>query len=691
MITLYIFFSGLLSILGQVILFRELLSSFSGNELPIIFGLGIVIFSSSLGALTTYKTEEKRLSFLFFIFALTFTFLFILSSSLRPIFNVPKGLILPLEKQLLASLFLIFPFGFIAGKLFAESSILYVEKKGKISHAYALDTFGAAVGGFISLLANILKINQSFVALFVIFLSFFISSLYKWKWFKALIILILFFSSITPFEKLHLKILRLDEPHLKEIKETPFGRLSLSTYKEQVFLHLNNNLIMESQSPYKEELVHIGALFSKRLEKVLLIGGTPEGFIEEIEKFCPKKVIAIENDEALFLLPKKYLGYDHLKNLHSIDVKVLIGEGRKFINSSKEKFDLVILNSSEPSTLSENRFFTYEFFLNVKNALTDEGVFIFRLKSSENYLTPMMIARNISILKALKDVFRNILILHSGNLIALSSKGRIYNLQEILKKFNNLNVESRLITENYIKYLFLNDRTEKWKTLLDASEIEPNKDLNPKSYFETIILQTSRFFPKISTNLNFLTYSKNLTYFLIFTTFLLLIFLKKNKAYLYAFLSGFSCMAYETILLLFYQTKFGLIYKEIGILLSLFMAGLGIGSRFLFAKPLNKKTLFILFLFYIFLSTLLVLIINRILLTFIFYLIFLIFGTISGSIFKIADQTLNNFSGNNIKKLLFFDLLGGSVAALLFPLFIIPLFGYKAALLVPLFSFCFGL
>ena len=56
--------------------------------------------------------------------------------------------------------------------------------------------------------------------------------------------------------------------------------------------------------------------------------------------------------------------------------------------------------------------------------------------------------------------------------------------------------------------------------------------------------------------------------------------------------AGFLGMVLETILILYYQVKHGVLYQDIGLLLMSFMAGLALGAMVInreMARPINNQ------------------------------------------------------------------------------------------------------
>jgi len=108
---------------------------------------------------------------------------------------------------------------------------------------------------------------------------------------------------------------------LKEIRETPNGRIAISENRDQVTLFLNNSLSFESQSTQAEEFVHLPLLCSNHPQRVLLIGGCGEGVLKEVKKYNPEVVDVVELSKEFVELPQKYIKDDRFASLKNKGAK----------------------------------------------------------------------------------------------------------------------------------------------------------------------------------------------------------------------------------------------------------------------------------------------------------------------------------------------------------------------------------
>src|SRR4030042_4453153 len=148
---------GLGALLAQIILLRELMVVFTGNELATGIMLAAWLLwtavGSAIGGIRADRIHNKPSFFasaqLFIAFILPATFL--LLRSLRPLLGVPTGEIASLPQMLTGIFLLLIPFCLFSGFLFALGCSLLGEIVGKearsVGMVYAYEALGAGIGG----------------------------------------------------------------------------------------------------------------------------------------------------------------------------------------------------------------------------------------------------------------------------------------------------------------------------------------------------------------------------------------------------------------------------------------------------------------------------------------------------------------------------------------------------------------
>jgi spermidine synthase len=241
----------------------------------------------------------------------------------------------------------------------------------------------------------------------------------------------------------------------------------------------------------------------------------------------------------------------------------------------------------EPQSGQTNRFYTKEFFEQCAAKLNPGGIQAFRLRSAENLWTPQLLWRNASIYRALTSIYTHVLFLPGTTNVVTASRQPLSNLPEAMAgRLRERKLKTRLISANYIKYLLTNDRFFEIGKLLQRQTAQPNTDLRPVCYQYAFMIWLSKFFPRLS----LMDFSSFIDQWTVRPSFQWLLYLCLPVAFflsrlwpvwrrvLLVAVAGFIGMVLETILILHYQAKHGVLYQDIGILLMSFMAGLALGS-----------------------------------------------------------------------------------------------------------------
>jgi len=131
-------------------------------------------------------------------------------------------------------------------------------------------------------------------------------------------------------------------------------------------------------------------------------------------------------------------------------------------------------------------------------------------------------------------------------------------------RLQDMKITTRLISSNYIHYLFTNDRFFKTRDLLKKENAFPNTDIRPVCYQYAFIIWLSKFFPRLALlDLSSIMDKKFFKQSLLLLCIILpVIFLSSRsrpapRRALLAATAGLIGMVLETILILYYQAKHG--------------------------------------------------------------------------------------------------------------------------------------
>jgi spermidine synthase len=154
---------------------------------------------------------------------------------------------------------------------------------------------------------------------------------------------------------------------------------------------------------YHEALVHPGLLAHPKPEKVLCIGGGPGAVVREVLRHpTVRQVTLVDIDGEVVEVSKKYLPHMHLGALDDPRTHVIIGDGRTFIEETKEQFDAVILDLSEPldGTSPASYLYTREFYDTIRSKLTDNGLLMLQAGTA-NSIHMKLFPSTVSTLKSI--------------------------------------------------------------------------------------------------------------------------------------------------------------------------------------------------------------------------------------------------------------------------------------------------
>jgi spermidine synthase len=126
---------------------------------------------------------------------------------------------------------------------------------------------------------------------------------------------------------------------------------------------------------YHEMLTHPVLFLHPRPQKVLIIGGGDGGALREVLKHPVTKVCLVEIDEAVVKISKKYLPKICQRAFEDKRLNLIIDDGAKFVRMTKERFDIIIVDSTDPIGAAKT-LFSRKFYTQLYSVLTQRGMII---------------------------------------------------------------------------------------------------------------------------------------------------------------------------------------------------------------------------------------------------------------------------------------------------------------------------
>ncbi|MCX7661407.1 MAG: hypothetical protein N2Z79_01825, partial [Candidatus Omnitrophica bacterium] len=339
--------------------------------------------------------------------------------NIKALLGVTAGEGLGILPIFLSSFFIVSPLSIFDGAEFPFGCRLLQQKNiwRATSKVYILEAAGFILAGPVFTFL-ILKGFNSFLIAFYLGVLNLLSAFLLLKIKKVipvyilLAILFLGLLILHPFlaDKLHFLSLRKqwNNQNVLAYQNSLYANLVAIKTQEQITFYSDGIPIITTPHPdttFIEDISHFSLLNHPEPKRVLILSGGAGGIIREVLKHPVEKVIYTELDPKIIDLVLRFPTELTEKELKNPRLEIKYIDGRRFLKTALDKFDVIILNLSLPTTLQLNRFYTREFFQQIKLHLTEKGIFIFSLPGSLSYLSKEIINLNSIILETLKDIF----------------------------------------------------------------------------------------------------------------------------------------------------------------------------------------------------------------------------------------------------------------------------------------------
>jgi len=583
---------GVSCVMTQLALMRELLGAFAGNEMVLGVVLGLWLLLMGIGAWLGRTSERLRdqvtalavIQMLVAMLPLSQVFL------LRALRNVVfiRGAAVGVTETAGAVLVLLLPYCLVAGYALTLACSILGREQGPagIGRAYIADSVGSIIGGVLFSFVLVRSLDHIAILVCPALLNLLVAVLLGWQGrgtrdegrrarfalfllpalALALGIGLIATALLTDLDGLSTG-LQYPRQHIVARANSPYGKL-IVTESEGQFDFLENGIPITStrDDQHVEETVHYAMVQRPEARRVLLVSGGISGTAKEILKYDVRAVDYVELDPLILALGKRYLP----GNLADGRIRVINTDGRLFVKQTSEKYDVAIIDVPAPATAQLNRFYTAEFLEEVKRVLARDGVVCFALGQYENYVSPELARMLSSACLTLKHSFHNVLVIPGSRVFFLGSDAPLS--ADIAARIEQRHIKTRLVNRHYLEGMLTTDRMAD----LASATVQPasmNKDFSPILYYYHLRHWMSQF------NVRFGLLQAGLLVLLGFY----LVRLRGSALVLFA--SGFAASALEVVLLLAFQVLCGSVYHQVGVIVTVFMAGLALGASMMNRLP----------------------------------------------------------------------------------------------------------
>jgi spermidine synthase len=637
-----LFLIGFTATSAQILLLREFISTFHGNELVIGIYLSVWLLATAVGSGPVARlfvgggapTGSKLVRGLFvgagkastsgadgaqiigdaqpiesarivrfaivqalsgigLLFAVVG--LLALPNPFRPAPGEIAGLVAALAS---AALFL-FPFCLLQGLLFPFGTRLFHSEKpdASVSQVYLLESLGAGVGGllFSLILIHLMTSFQNIAILSAINLftaCLLLKNLDQRRLSQLLYLVasvVLIFCVLDPvtYWAAHR---RWQGFRIVALRQSHYGNLAVVSLDSQFSTYEDGLLVFTTEDIQSaEEAAHIPLLEHHEPAHVLLIGGGVGGVVREMLKHRTLVELEyVELDPQLITLSKEVLPHKYVSDLEDPRVNVHYTDGRRFLQQTSKRYDVVAMQIPPPYTAQLNRFYTREFLALVKEHLKPGGVFAFSAPPVAEYVGPELGAFLGSLFKTSESVFKsNIIIPASRSFFVCSPDKNPYLVaspESLLSRLAVRNIETLFVRDYFLISTLSSERLAYVGKRIAASKVGPiNTDLRPTSFYYDLVLWSAEYEHFMKRVLEWSFRNRWSAWAVTAVVAMALIAMtrseRRGRLVLSALaVSGFAAIVLELEILLCFQLLYGNLYDRIGVLLTAYMLGLAAGA-----------------------------------------------------------------------------------------------------------------
>jgi spermidine synthase len=254
--------------------------------------------------------------------------------------------------------------------------------------------------------------------------------------------------------------------------------------------------------------------------------------------------------------------------------------------------------------LQINRFYTLEFFHLVHDLLSEDGILVIKSPSSLSYMSDELRDLNQMVHSTLKQVYPHVRPIPGETTLWIASLGNEVNtmsVEDLIQKWEERKIDSQLLSEPY--FLIRLDQLQLnwfWEALDTEDNFRgsiTNTDLHPVGLFYGLSYWHALFSPELRplfTSIERLDVW--VVSFLIIVISLLAYAIAKltnrgRRAQIATVIAttGFIGMTADLVLIFAFQSLYGYVYHWIGLFITMFMAGMGLGG-YLMTRRLDRIT-----------------------------------------------------------------------------------------------------
>lgn len=571
------FVLGVSCVTTQLALMREMLCVFAGNELVLGVMLGNWLLLMGLGAALgrgVRRLNSPTLAALLSFTAITPPALIVALRGLRQLIFL-RGAAVGVFGTAATSFVILLPYCLAAGfcLVLACHLALNAGNPQGAGRVYAMDSLGSVAGGVLFSFVLVLWLDPLALLVAPAMLNLAVAawlagrmrpkrSVTRVALLVAAASLALGWAVVLAAGNVDARSTELQFPGQRVLfrGQSPYGRLVVTESGGQTNFYENGTVLGASPNiEQAEESAHLAMAQRPGARRVLLLGGALAGTAREILRHGVAQLDCVEMDPQVLRVARRFVPGEFT----DARLRPLATDARQFVRHSRARYDVVVIALPDPTTAQLNRFFTREFFAEIRRILEPDGVLSLAVGRYENYAGPELVRLLSCARRTAAACFQNVLLLPGSRVWFLASDGPLTT--DIGSALEMARVKPRWVTSNWLAAMLAPDRLADVRRA-SAEPAPVNRDFAPVLYSLSLRHWASQF-EGGSRWLAVLLVAAAGAYFL-----------RLRGAARVLFASGFAGSALEVVLLLAMQILAGSLYQQVALVVTVFMAGLAVGA-----------------------------------------------------------------------------------------------------------------
>jgi spermidine synthase len=527
----------------------------------------------------------------------------------KAVFQIVPGELVGPVPMLLSTLACVSLFCAVSGALFVAAIRMFEQECAApsqlaLSTSYLFEALGSAVGGTVAGLLLLRSLGSFQMAIVVAILNLSMAAVLLLQMSRKQVVATALTAALCTISLLAYLAPVLESSSRARLwhgfrvigsHDSVYGNLTV-TETDDIRTIYDNGLILANvpDESAAEEAVHYALLEHPAPRKVLLIGGGANGSIAQaLEHPTIDRIDYVELDPALIAMARQFFPAHYAAWASDPRVHTHYSDGRRYLKSASDTFDVIVLNLPDPLTAQLNRYYTVEFFRSARDHLAPGGLLALELRSSEETIGPDLAEFLRCIQRTLDEVFPYTVAIPGDTIhfFAATQPGVLTSdPQTLISRLRSRKLPTKYVREYFIPFRMMPDRMLQIREQLQPLASTPvNRDLEPIAYYFDIVLWSAQFkagYSNLFRKAARIPFSDVLTATLIsplvVAAILALMRNRKRRARAAAAsclaATGFTLVALQVLLLLAFQFIYGYVYHQLTILIATNMAGIAVGS-----------------------------------------------------------------------------------------------------------------